>query len=96
MEAEIRGLNSASTHDKVDQVPVQLKKKTIRKLLEQCERALESLGDVDAVYDDDRYFSDEDVSQGPELTRQGSAAIRDESEVDEVCNQFYWGYPREF
>ncbi|KAK4747500.1 hypothetical protein SAY87_014086 [Trapa incisa] len=90
MEAEVSGhvpSPAAALDRKESNESVRVKRKTLQAVLEQCQRALESLGnnrDLDDDNGDDG--EDDDVSSCTSLSRQNSASLSDDREADELCN----------
>ncbi|OWM67727.1 hypothetical protein CDL15_Pgr019228 [Punica granatum] len=92
MEAEVPGPvpPAAAADDRMEsKEPVRVKRKTLQAVLEQCQRALESLSnDQDLDDDDDEREEEEDDGAGSDasLSRQSSGALQDDTEADEFCD----------
>ncbi|KAJ9673982.1 hypothetical protein PVL29_023499 [Vitis rotundifolia] len=84
MEVEVSGSNSLDV-PKVETDRVRVKRKTLQAVLEQCQRALELLGNTGDVLDGD---DEDDAVDGAEVEAEsdGSASPCRDREADELCD----------
>lgn len=85
MEEEVSGPDPLLQAGFDPKESVRVKRKTLQAVLEQCQRALESLGnnrDLDDEDDDEE--EENEARSGANLSRQSSVAQCDDREADEV------------
>lgn len=76
---------AAAGNQKRSEESVRVKRETLRAVLEQCQRALESLSNNPELGEDDGDEAEDDISSsGSNLSRQSWTALCDDREANEV------------